>query len=427
MRRLSSVRNPTHADISLSTAFLRFRAMIADSVASTGIRIPCTTDVGGREEQLRRKWSVQNGGRTSRDRGKARWKVIYIHNMPPTQKELAKLAGVSTGTVSNVISGSAAVSERARQKVLEAIKALNYHPNLIARSLRMNRTRTLGIVIPDITTPFFPKLVRGAESAAREAGYFLIVLDSEGSYEREKEMIALLEAQRVEGILLVTVGGKRVGSDPKTVVRTNTPIIYLDRLPVDLHVDSVCVDDYGAAEMAISHLIGMGHRDIAVITGPLYLRNEHERLGGCRKALQRYGSPLRQSFTFTGGFDQAEIDRLCHNLLLRPRDRPTALLATNGVTGLGALRSLYSIGLSTPDDIAFVTFDEINAEDFFRPSVTSVVQPTFEMGHRAVEVLLDRIEQRISATALQKVRLPATLTVRDSSRARLSAAPSGKR
>lgn len=339
--------------------------------------------------------------------------------MPPTQKELAKLAGVSAGTVSNVISGSAAVSERARQKVLDAIKTLNYQPNLIARSLRMNRTRTLGIVIPDITTPFFPKLVRGAESAAREAGYFLIVLDSEGSDEREQEMISLLEAQRVEGILLVTVGGKRTGTPQKPVFRTTTPIIYLDRLPADLHVDSVCVDDNGAAEMAISHLTGMGHKEIAVITGPLSLRNEQERLAGCRKALHRCGTPLRQTFTLSGGFEQNEIDRLCHNLLLRPRERPTALLATNGVTGLAALRSLYSIGLSTPDNVAFVTFDEINAEDFFRPSVTSVVQPTFEMGHRAVEALLNRIEQRIDPGFLQKVRLPATLTVRDSSRVRL--------
>lgn len=349
-----------------------------------------------------------------------------IHNMPPTQKELAKLAGVSAGTVSNVISGSAAVSDRARQRVLDAIQTLNYQPNLIARSLRMNRTRTLGIVIPDITIPFFPKLIRGAESAARERGYFLIVLDSEGSHKREQEMISLLHAQRVEGVLLVTVGGERGTPDQNGSHRSTTPTIFLDRLPIDLHVDSVCVDDYGAAEMAISHLVGMGHKDIAVVTGPLSLRNEHERLRGCRKALQRYNIPLKQALTWTAGFEQKEIDRLCHNLFLRPRERPTALLATNGVTGMGSLRSLYSIGLSTPKDIAFVTFDEITAEDFFQPSVTSVVQPTFEMGARAVEVLLARIEEKLDPNAVQKVRLPATLTVRDSSRTPLTGGPTRK-
>lgn len=343
--------------------------------------------------------------------------------MPPTQKELAKLAGVSAGTVSNVISGAAGVSERARQRVLEAIRTLNYQPNLIARSLRMNRTRTLGIVIPDITIPFFPKLIRGAESAAREHGYFLIVLDSEGSDDREREMISLLQAQRVEGILLVTVGGGQNDCESKLAARSQTPTIFLDRLPIDLNVDSVCVDDFGAAEMAISHLASMGHREIAIVTGPPYLRNEQERLRGCMKALQRCGLPLRKSLTCSAGFEQTGIDRLCHKLLLRPRERPTALLATNGVTGLGALRSLYSLGLSTPADIAFVTFDEITAEDFFQPSVTSVVQPTFEMGYRAVELLLARIEQKIDPDTVQKVRLPATLMVRDSSWARVASKP----
>src|SRR5580704_13621682 len=117
--------------------------------------------------------------------------------MAPTQKELAKLAGVSSGTVSNVISGASGVSDRSRKKVLDAIKALNYQPNLIARSLRTNRTFTLGMVIPDITVPFFPKIIRGSESAAREAGYFLTVLDSESNQERETAMMALLRSQRV--------------------------------------------------------------------------------------------------------------------------------------------------------------------------------------------------------------------------------------
>jgi len=147
-------------------------------------------------------------GRSSRMPTKSVRHHVGFVIMPPTQKELAKLAGVSSGTVSNVISGSTKVSERARQKVLEAIKVLNYQPNLIARSLRTNRTRTLGIVIPDITIPFFPKIIRGAECAARERGYFLIVLDSEGSPERESDMIALLRAQRVEGMLLVTASGE---------------------------------------------------------------------------------------------------------------------------------------------------------------------------------------------------------------------------
>ena len=340
--------------------------------------------------------------------------------MPPTQKELAKLAGVSSGTVSNVISGSTKVSERSRQKVLEAIRVLNYQPNLIARSLKTNRTRTLGIVIPDITIPFFPKIIRGAECAARERGYFLIVLDSEGSPERESEMIALLRAQRIEGMLLVTASGEELTPERWNALSSAFPVVCLDRLPVNLDVDSVCVDDCGAAEMAISYLMGCGHKEIAVITGPLSLRNEQERVRGYRQALQKGGVPIQRGLIWNGSFEQDEVARLCQNGMLRPTGRPSALFATNGVTGLAALRSLYSIGLSTPKDFAFITFDEITAEDFFRPGLTSVVQPTFDMGYRAVEVLLERIEKGKEGGRRAKVRLPATLTVRESSGAPLS-------
>ena len=335
--------------------------------------------------------------------------------MPPTQKELAKLAGVSSGTVSNVISGSTKVNEQSRQKVLEAIRILNYQPNLIARSLRTNRTRTLGIVVPDLTIPFFPKVIRGAESAARERGYFLIVLDSEGSALREVEMIALLRAQRVEGILLVTAGGQELSSERLVSLTSSSPVVCLDRLPVGLDVDSVCVDDCGAAEMAISHLMGMGHTEIAAITGPLTLLNEQERLRGYRQALQKGGIPVQRSLIWSGSFEQEQVARMCQNGLLRPAGKPSALFATNGVTGLAALRSLYAVGLSTPKDFSFVTFDELIAEEFFRPGITSVVQPTFDMGYRAIEVLLKRIEEGDTEGQREKVRLPATLTVRESS------------
>lgn len=347
--------------------------------------------------------------------------------MPPTQKELAKLAGVSAGTVSNVISGSTKVSERSKQKVLEAIRVLNYQPNLIARSLKTNRTRTLGIVVPDITIPFFPKIIRGAECAAREHGYFLIVLDSEGSPERESEMIALLRAQRIEGMLLVTASGEELSREKWDSISSAFPVVCLDRIPVDLDVDSVCVDDCGAAEMAITHLMNRGHTEIAVITGPLNLRNEQERVRGYRQALQKKGIPVQRSLIWNGSFEQDEVARLCQNGMLRPSGRPTALFATNGVTGLAALRSLYSIGLSTPKDFAFVTFDEITAEDFFRPGITSVVQPTFDMGNKAVEVLLERIEEGSTGGKRKRVHLPATLTVRESSGVALDlAATSGE-
>lgn len=332
-----------------------------------------------------------------------------------TQKELAKLAGVSAGTVSNVISGSTPVGKQARKKVLEAIRTLNYQPNLIARSLKTNRTNTLGIVIPDITMPFFPKIIRGAEAAAREHGYFLIVLDSESQHSRETEMMALLRSQRVDGILLVVAGGHKWSEECVAQIASGPPMVCLDRLPDGLDVDSVCVDDRNAAGMGVSHLLAMGHRKIAILTGPLTLKNEQERLRGYRQALRKAGVPVHDSLIWVGGFDPKEIARVCQKGLLKPAGRPTALFTTNGVTGLEALRSIYSSGLSTPRDIAFASFDEITTEGFFQPGITSVVQPTFDIGHRAVEVLLNRIAKGSSPGPATRVRLPATLVVRESS------------
>ena len=332
-----------------------------------------------------------------------------------TQKELAKLAGVSAGTVSNVISGSTQVGEETRKKVLAAIRTLNYHPNLIARSLKTNRTNTLGIIVPDITVPFFPKVIRGAAAAASERGYLLIVLDSENQHSRETEMISLLRSQRVDGILLVAAGGLKWPNNRASEITSGAPMVCLDRLPDGLDVDSVCVDDCSAAGLAVSHLLAMGHKKIAILTGPPSLRNEQERLRGYRLALQKAGVPVRDSLIWAGGFDPGEVSRACQKGLLNSAGRPSALFTTNGVTGLEALRSIYSSGLSTPRDIAFVTFDEITLEEFFQPGISSVVQPAFDIGHRAVEVLLQRIAEGKSTNPRVKVRLPAILVVRESS------------
>lgn len=336
--------------------------------------------------------------------------------MAPTQKELAKLAGVSAGTVSNVVNGVPGVSDTARQRVLAAIRELKYQPNLIARSLRTNRTHTLGIVVPDITVPFYPRIIRGAELAAREAGYFLMVLDSENDQEREAAMLELLRSQRSEGTLLVAAGGHGWTKDQAATITAQAPLVCLDRLPEGLAVDSVCVDDARAAAMAVSHLVERGHRDIAIITGPVTLRNEQARLRGYRTAMQHHGLTVRERHVWQADFSQAEIARVCQEGLLGSRDRPSAIFATNGVTGLGMLKSLYALGLETPRDVAVVCFDELSSEDFFRPGITTVVQPAADIGARAVHVLLRRIRGKGEpAGPLETVRLPATLVVRESS------------
>lgn len=331
-----------------------------------------------------------------------------------TQNDLAKYAGVSAGTVSNVVSGTTRVSEKTRRKVEEAIQALNYRPNLIARSLKTQRTHTIGLVVPDITIPFFPRLIRAAEAACRERGYFLVVLDSQENHELELDMLALLR-QRVDGILLATSGDGDWTEAVSSQVLSGPPIVCVDRVPGKLNVDSVCLDDRRAAEMSISHLVSMGHREIAVITGPLTLKNEQERLRGYQHALQMAGIRPKNSLVWNAGFQENEIEAICQRNLLRSQ-RPSALLATNGVTGLVALKSIYAIGLSVPNDIAFVTFDEIAPDTVFRPQITSVIQPTHEIGFRAVELLLERILKKEEERPRSRIRLDGALVVRESSR-----------
>jgi DNA-binding LacI/PurR family transcriptional regulator len=309
--------------------------------------------------------------------------------------------------------------------VLDAIRALDYQPNLIARSLKTNRTNTLGIIVPDITIPFFPQIVRGAESATRERGHFLIVLDSQRSHDLEVEMMALLR-QRVDGILFVTAGDYKWSAENARQITSGPPVVCVDRRPGGLDVDSVCVDDSGAAEMGVTHLVEKGHKDIAIITGPLTLRNEQERLRGYEKALRKAGLVVRKSLVWSAGFEQKEIDAACQKGMLRSAGRPTALFATNGVTGLGALRSIYAMGFSTPADLAFATIDELMVDELFKPGITSVNQPTHEIGYRAVEVLLDRIANREAKHKRPILRLPATLIVRESSQTSLSRIPTRK-
>jgi DNA-binding LacI/PurR family transcriptional regulator len=175
--------------------------------------------------------------------------------------------------------------------------------------------------------------------------------------------------------------------------------------------------------MAVTHLIERGHRRIAIITGPPTLKNEQERLRGYHQALQKAGLPIEDSLIWRASFDHAEVESLTRSGLADPQDRPTALFATNGVTGIAAVKSIYAMGMATPRDIAIITFDELTSEDFFRPAISSVVQPAFEIGSRAVEVLLGRIRAAEAHPAVEKIRLPATLIVRESSASPASSLP----
>jgi len=332
-----------------------------------------------------------------------------------TIKEVADRANVSVGTVSHVITGSVPVSEILRQRVEQAILDLDYHPNHVARSLKTSRTRTLGIIVPDMTISFYPQIIRGAETGARGKGYTLIAVNSLDSAERQAELLSLLRSQQVEGILLV-VADAGSSSQMERLENAGIPVVCLDRIPDRVPVDSVSVEDVAAAEMGTDHLIAMGYQRIAIVTGPFTLNTKIQRLKGYEQSLRRAGLVPSEDLIWQGKSRSEDLAAMCRERLIDPARRPDALLCTNGPIALEALRGMHQCGLHTPEDLGFVTFDELTVGDVFSPAITTIVQPAYDIGFRASEILLDRILNKGSRLGLTTLRLPATLKVRESSR-----------
>jgi DNA-binding LacI/PurR family transcriptional regulator len=333
-----------------------------------------------------------------------------------TIKEVAELAGVSVGTVSHVITGSVPVTEPLKRKVQAAIKRLDYHPNHIARSLKTSKTRTLGIIVPDLTISFFPQVIRGAEAVARQRNYTLIAVNSDDRADRQRELLSLLRSQRVEGILLAVAAAPASGGQISQIIESGIPVVYLDRIPDREEVDSVAGEDLNASVMAVEHLLASGYARIAIATGPHTLRNEQRRLQGYQQALAEAGITPEDALVWEGNFRPEDVAAICKPHLCDPERRPDAILSTNGPTGLGVLRAFRDCGLNTPKDIGFVTFDELTVDDLFTPSITTVVQPAYDIGFRAAQILLERIENGNGDGSAFTVRLPATLRIRESSR-----------
>jgi DNA-binding LacI/PurR family transcriptional regulator len=334
----------------------------------------------------------------------------------PSIKKVAEIAGVSVGTVSHVITGSVHVSEPLRIKVQAAIRDLNYHPNHVARSLKTSKTRTLGIIVPDLTIPFFPKIIRGAETTARQRGYSVIAVNSDDDGERQKDLLSLLRSQRVEGILLVMAAAPTPLNQITRILEADIPVVCLDRIPDRVAVDSVSVEDVDAAQMGVSHLIEMGFRRIVIVTGPMALKNERRRVQGYRQALEIAGLAVDEDRIWHGNLRPEDVTALCRERLRDATSPPDAVFSTNGPTALGVLHAFREAGLETPRDIGFLTFDELTVDDLFTPSITTIVQPAYDIGFCAARILLDRIEGLATQTESITIRLPATLKIRASSR-----------
>jgi LacI family transcriptional regulator len=336
----------------------------------------------------------------------------------PTIKEVARLAEVSVGTVSNIISGTSAVSSELRGRVERAIAELNYHPNHIARSLKSRRSHTLAILVSDITNPFFPLVVRGAEDAASKLGYLLTIFNTDDKLEREQQIFSVLRMRRVDGVLVVVTPESADGTHLPDTIAAGIPVVCLDRVPSNTAVDSVLVDNVKGARICVRHLIAMGHRRIAVISGPRKLQTAGDRVKGCRAALVEAGIPYNAALLREGDFRFESGYRLAKDLcLLHPR--PTAIFALNCLMGMGTYKAVHELALNIPEEMAVAVFDDVPGNDLLRPQLTVVSQPAYDIGYRAADLLIRRITGQIPSGKPVSLVLQPELKIGQSTSVRL--------
>ena len=331
--------------------------------------------------------------------------------MAVTLHDVGRRAGVSAMTVSRVINGRSGVDAETQRKVEQAIAELDYVPNRIARGLLSQKTQTIRLIVPDVVNPFFAPVVRGAETAARRAGYRVLLCNSEGDLRLEREYIEDLVAHRVEGLLLAPANDEsRHSIFP--LLRGGFPLVLLDRSLPDSDCDLVVSDSVTGARRLVEHLIAIGHRDIAHLTDADDTSTGRDRVQGYREALEAKGLAWRADRVFRTTVDQIGGYRATQEVLaLDPR--PTAIFAVNNMTAVGAMKALRERGLSVPEDMGLVCFDDVEHLAVLSPFLTVVDQPAETLGSLGAQLLLERIAGKAGPRS-RRVMLQTDLIVRRS-------------
>ncbi|EIZ2183450.1 ribose operon transcriptional repressor RbsR [Cronobacter sakazakii] len=325
-------------------------------------------------------------------------------------KDVARLAGVSTSTVSHVINKDRFVSEAIRLRVEEAIRTLNYAPSALARSLKLNQTRTIGMLITASSNPFFSELVRGVERSCFERGYSLVLCNTDGDEQRMNRNLETLLQKRVDGLLLLCTETHQ--PSPAIMKRYPAiPTVMMDWSPFDGGSDVIQDNSLLGGDIATRYLIDKGYTRIACVTGPLDKTPARLRLEGYRTAMQRAGLPVAEGYEVIGDFEFAGGLRAMQSLLALP-EPPQAVFMGNDAMAVGAYQALYQAGLRIPQDIALVGYDDIELASYMTPPLTTIHQPKDELGELAIDVLIHRMAQ--PELQQQRLQLTPELMVRGS-------------
>jgi LacI family transcriptional regulator len=331
------------------------------------------------------------------------------HPKKATIYDVAEHARVSIFTVSSVINNNGQVSSALRRRVEVAIQKLNYRPNLLARGFAKRQTLTIGVVVRDIVNPFFPALVRGAEDAAQKAGYSVLLCNSDDQRDKEEQYLELLLSKRVDGILLNKAPGQLSSPLRQLLAESKVPVVLMMRMSPDLPADAVITDDEKGAFGAVSHLVRVGHRRIGLVSGPMNVSNGKARWQGFRKALEASGLGYDPELVFEGDYHLESGYRA--GLSLLPR-QPDAVFVANYLMTVGLMKAAEEMGLSCPRDFGLVSFDDYPWLSCFRPRLTTVELPKYEIGATSVQMLLTRISGQ--GKRFQIVKLSPELRVRES-------------
>ncbi|MCB8874228.1 LacI family DNA-binding transcriptional regulator [Acidisoma silvae] len=331
----------------------------------------------------------------------------------PTMKDVAQQAGVSTATVSAVINDSSFVSEPLKAKVRATIAALNYAPSRLARSLRTQTTGLVGLIVADITNPYFTQLVRSVGALLQGEGYSLLLCETDHDPVRETEALQLLAAQGVDGVILAPTAPAETYA--RGIARDfPRPIVMVDRALPKLPFDSVVIDNRAAAMEITDYILSLGHRRVGIVSGGLHLAAMEERLEGFRAALTAKGIGLLPDDIIYADLRQEGARILCRERLAGP-DRPSALFVSNNHMVIGAMRALADLGLHCPDDISVAAIDDFPWTEAFAPRLTVQAQPIEDIADHAARLLLRRMSSpRGQPPAPERVVLQARLIIRDS-------------
>ncbi|CAM2885336.1 HTH-type transcriptional repressor PurR [Vibrio rarus] len=311
-----------------------------------------------------------------------------------TIKDVAKLAGVSTTTVSHVINKTRFVAEATQQRVMEAVKNLNYAPSAVARSLKCNSTRTIGMLVTQSTNPFFAEVVDGVESYCYRQGYTLILCNTGGLYEKQRDYIRMLAEKRVDGILVMC-------SDLTEELRQmldshpNIPKVVMDWGPESSSADKIIDNSEEGGYLATKYLVNNGHHKIACLTGQAEKLACIERISGYKRALAEANIPFNEKLIFEGNFEcDTAVEAADKLVAMSKEERPTSIFCFNDIMALGLISRLRQHNIDIPEDISVIGYDNIDLAAYFSPPLTTIHQPKRRVGKTAFEILLERIKNK---------------------------------